>query len=323
MKGNSVTVVIPTYNDEDTLEACLDSLESLDYPSINNIIIVDGYSDDRTVKIAEDYDCKIIFEDKGTISYARELGVEESKSEFIAFTDADCVVPEDWLSTLITHFDDEGKVAAVGGPNITPEDDSTFAKSVGDVLSLLSGAGARYGFEGKETQEIYHNPTCNVVYRREIIEEVGGFNHDLITVDDEEMDYRIQRQGYTILYTPDAEVLHYRRPSWKSFTKMGYRYGIGRAQATKLHPEMGQWFHFAPSCIILLLASFLAGSIKSRSWLKALAGTLSLGSLGIVSMSVYLSVKRKRWTQLPVYTILISIWFWSWGIGFIKGLLWH
>ncbi|ELY77552.1 glycosyltransferase [Natrinema gari] len=323
MTEYDTSIVIPTYNDEDTLEACLDSLESLDYVGTYNTIIVDGHSNDRTVEIAETYGCDVIFEDKGTISYARELGVKASNSEFIAFTDADCVVPDDWLSTLISHFDDHGEVAAVGGPNITPPDDTSFAKSVGDVLSLLSGAGARYGFEGEETREIYHNPTCNVVYRREVIEEVGGFNHDLITVDDEEMDYRIREKGYTILYTPEAEVLHYRRPSWKSYTKMGYRYGIGRAQATKLHPEMGEWFHFAPSSIILLLASFLAGSVKSRSWLKVLAGTLSLGSLGIISMSVYLSEKRNRWTQLPVYAILISIWFWAWGIGFIKGLLRH
>ncbi|CQR48725.1 N-glycosyltransferase [Haloferax massiliensis] len=292
----------------------------MNYPGSFNTIIVDGHSKDDTISIAEKYDCDVIFEDKGTISYARELGVEKSDSEFVAFTDADCVVPENWLSTLINHFDDNGKVAAVGGPNITPEDDSTFAKSVGDVLSLLSGAGARYGFEGKETREIYHNPTCNVVYRREVIEEVGGFNHDLITVDDEEMDYRIREQDYKILYTPEAEVLHYRRPSWKSFTKMGYRYGLGRAQATKLHPEMGEWFHFAPSSIILLLALFLGNAVRSRSWVKRFAGTLSLGVMGIVSMSVFLSAKRNRWTQLPVYVILISIWFWSWGVGFIKGL---
>lgn len=320
MPRYETSIVIPTFNDEATLEACLDSIESMDYAGSYNTIIVDGHSDDNTVDIAEEYNCDIIYEDKGTISFARELGVQAAEGEFIAFTDADCVVPEDWLSTLIKHFDNEGEVAAVGGPNRTPEDDTAFAKSVGDVLSLLSGVGARYGFEGEEAREIYHNPTCNVVYRREIIEEVGGFNHDLITVDDEEMDYRIREKGYKILYTPDAAVQHYRRPSWKSFLKMGYRYGIGRAQATKLHPEMGEWFHFAPSSIIFLLTAFLIGSFKSRSWLKVLAGTLIFGTVGILCMSLYLTMKRNRWTQLPVYAALISIWFWSWGIGFIRGL---
>jgi len=323
MSKYDISIVIPTYNDEETLEACLDSIESLNYAGTYNTFIVDGNSNDRTVEIAEKYGCNIIFENKGKISYARELGVKASNSEFIAFTDADCVVPEDWLSTLINCFDDEGDIAAVGGPNITPDDDSTFAKSVGDVLSLLSGAGARYGFEGAETQEIYHNPTCNVIYRRKVIEEVGGFDHYLITVDDEEMDYRIRERGYKILYTPEAEVLHYRRPDLKSFTKMGYRYGIGRAQATKLHPEMAEWFHLAPSSIILLLISFLIAGIRSRFWLRVLFGTLTLGTMGIICISSYLSAEKGDWSRLVIYATLISIWFWAWGVGFVKGLLWH
>ena len=320
MPTKDVAIVIPTYNDEETLSECLESIYNLEFEGEYTTIIVDGYSDDNTVEIAERYGCKVVFEDEGTISYARELGVQKTDKEFIAFTDADCVVPENWLSTLIKNFGSNKEIAAVGGPNLTPDDDTPFAKSVGDVLSLLSGVGSRYGYDGDETHEIYHNPTCNVMYRREVIEEVGGFRSDLVTVDDEEMDYRIRENGYKILFTPEAKVLHYRRPSMRSFTKMGYRYGLGRAQVTKIHPDMGEWFHFAPSIIISLLSPSLVAGLVSKKWLKSSIMMVFLGVFGIICMSFYLALNRQRWTQLPVYFLLISIWFWSWGTGFINGL---
>ena len=295
----------------------------MDYTGSYDVIIVDGNSEDKTVEIAEEYGCRVIFEDKGTISYARELGVRATNSEYIAFTDADCVVPDDWLSVLVSHFDQDENVAAVGGPNLTPDDDTPFSRSVGDVLSLLSAPGSRYGYKGEEVREIYHNPTCNVMYRRDVIEEVNGFNHDLVTVDDEEMDYRIREEGYKILYAPGAEVLHYRRPDLKTFTTMGYKYGIGRAQAVKLHPDMGEWFHFVPSSIILLLSFLSVGSTKSKSAVRLLIRTVALGAVCLIGMSLYLSWKRGRWTQFPVYVILIVIWFWSWGIGMLKGLFFN
>jgi len=315
-----VSVVIPTLNDEPTLSKCLSSISNQDISDIE-IIIIDGGSDDRTIDIAENYNCKILTERKGTISYAREVGVEAATGEFIAFTDADCVVPEDWLSTLLQHFDDEGEVAAVGGPNVTPSNDTSFAKSVGDVLSLLSSAGSRYGQKGGEVKEIYHNPTCNVVYRKKIITEVGGFNHNLVTVDDEEMDFRIRKNGYTILYTPNAEVLHYRRPTTRSFVKMAYTYGIGRGQVVKIHPKMGSWFHFAPSALISFLSTILSLGMKDKSYFKKGIGVLATGGIGIILMSIILAKRTKRWGQVPIYVLLISIWFWGWGIGFIMGLL--
>lgn len=71
------------------------------------------------------------------------LNLKCAKGEFIAFTDADCVADRNWLKNLIKYFDDEN-IVSVGGPNITPEDDTEFAKCVGAVLSFLSKPGARF-----------------------------------------------------------------------------------------------------------------------------------------------------------------------------------
>jgi cellulose synthase/poly-beta-1,6-N-acetylglucosamine synthase-like glycosyltransferase len=318
---DKVSIVIPTKNNGDIIEKCLKSIQNLDYPKDKlEVIIVDGYSTDNTVEIAKKYGCKIIFENKGTISYARDVGVKHAKGDFIAFTDADCVVDRNWIKELIKHFNDE-KVAGVGGPNITPEDDTEFAKCVGLVLSLLSRVGARYGLVGGDVVEIYHNPTCNVMYRKDVLEEVGGFNYSLVTVDDEELDYRIRKKGYRILYTPHAIVYHYRKPTWKKFMKMAWNYGVGRMQAIKLHRDMGRWFHFVPSLLIAIVVVLLLLSNFDIAYLLVALGILVLGGIGIALLSALLTIKHKRRIRdfVTIY-LLIAIWFWGWGLGFMRGI---
>ncbi len=314
-----VSIVIPTKNNADTLEKCLDSIRSLDYPEDElEIIVIDGYSVDGTVKIANKYGCRLFFENGNTISYARNIGQKKARGEFVAFTDADCIVDKNWIKELIKHFKDE-RIASVGGPNITPEDDTDFGRSIGIVLSLLSKVGARYGISGGKVREVNHNPTCNVMYRKNVLEEIGGFNPKLITADDEELDYRIRKKGYKILYTPSALVYHYRRPSWKKFMKMAWNYGLGRMQAIKIHREMGKWFHFLPSSVIILTLFLTSLSYFNRLFLWIAFYTLVAAGTSIALMSAYISIKYKRNNFLTIYG-LITTWCLLWGLGFLRGV---
>jgi cellulose synthase/poly-beta-1,6-N-acetylglucosamine synthase-like glycosyltransferase len=283
-----ISIIIPTKNNGDILGRCLSSIEELDWPEDQmEIIIVDGRSTDNTIEIAKEYGSRVIYEDVGTRGGACNVGVRSVKGEFIVFTDADCVVPEDWLKNLIKHFNSED-VACVGGPNITPEDDTNFAKCVGEVLLFLSKPGSRYGLDMDEVVETFHNSGCNVAYRKSAIEEAGWFNEKLITCEDEELDYRILKKGYRILYTPDAKVDHYRRPTWKGFLKQAYRYAIGRMQAIKLHRKMGRWYHWIVPALILSIVALFALSFVD---------------------SIY---------PLIAFSILVIVW--SSGFGYFRGM---
>jgi len=315
-----VSIIIPTKNNADILEKCLKSICNVDYSKGEvEVIIVDGYSTDGTVEIARKYRCKVVYEETGTIGGARNIGVKHSSGDYIVFTDADCIVDRDWLKSLIGEFKDE-KVASVGGPNVTPEDDTEFAKCVGVVLGLLSKPGARYAFNADRVLEVYHNPTCNSAYRRGVFQEVGGFNPKLVTCDDEELDYRIREKGYKILFTPHARVYHYRRPTWKRFAKMAWNYGVGRGQVIKLHRKWVKWYYCTPSVLILSIALLLALSFIVPALSLVAFSILVVGGVGIGLIGLYLA-SRTKWSRFITYSLLIAIWFWGYGLGMLRGLL--
>ena len=319
MTNVEVSIIIPTKNEGHILENCLRSIHKLHYPQDRvEVIIVDGHSIDDTVAVATKYGCSIVFEDVGTRGGACNIGVRNAAGDYIVFTDADCVVPQDWLTNLIKHFDNI-EIASVGGPNITPEEDTEFAKCVGAVLSFLSKPGSRYGLVANNVMETYHNSGCNVAYRKSVIEEVGGFNESFITCEDEELDFRIKETGGKILYTPDAKVFHYRRPTWQRFYNQAYKYAIGRIQAIKLHWRMGRWFHYVPPASILIIVLLFLSAFLDAIFLGIALLSLVFGLIGISLMSLYLSSKTNIRRFLTFFGLIV-LWFLGYGLGMFRGL---
>ena len=318
--NKEVSIIIPTKNEGDVLKNCLNSIQNLEYPKDKmEVIIVDAHSRDNTVEIAKKFGCKVVYENVGTRAGACNIGVKNAKGEYIAFTDADCVLQKDWMKNLIKQFNDE-KIASVGGPNTTPEDDTEFAKCVGAVLSFLSKPGARYGLVADRATWTFHNSGCNAAYRKDVIEEAGGFNNKLVTCEDEEMDYRIGEKGYKLLFTPDAVVYHYRRPTWKRFYKQAYKYAVGRMQAIKLHRKIGRWYHYTPPTIISIIVILFALSFLNPIFPLIAFIILVSGGIGIGLMSLYL-ISRTKMKHFFTFLGLIIIWFFGYGTGMIRGLV--
>jgi len=115
VKQPEISVVIPAYNEEKQLPLCLGSLTKQRCVFPYEIIVVDNASTDRTAEIAEEFGVRVIHEPRKGVSAARQAGFEAARAEIIASTDADCIVPSDWLSRIRDIFDENPRLAAVGG----------------------------------------------------------------------------------------------------------------------------------------------------------------------------------------------------------------
>lgn len=126
-----ITVVVPAYNEEGLIAGCLDSLlnQTIDRQEYE-IIVVDNNSTDLTARIASTKGVRVERELRKGYVHAIRRGIEVSQTDLIAFTDADCRVPPDWLEKILLYFESSARVVGVGGKlafyDIPPIIDKTF-----------------------------------------------------------------------------------------------------------------------------------------------------------------------------------------------------
>ncbi len=109
-----VSVVIPAYNEEDFIGNCLNSLKKQSEPP-DEIIVVNNNSTDKTNSIAASYNVRIIHKNKPGMIPARNAGYDEAKYDIIARTDADSILPPDWVKKIKLDFE-QADIDGLSGP---------------------------------------------------------------------------------------------------------------------------------------------------------------------------------------------------------------
>jgi O-antigen biosynthesis protein len=217
-----VSVVICAYNAERTMEACLASLEHLNYPDYEVIVVNDG-SKDRTLEISERFGfCRIISQPNMGLSFARNVGCDAATGEIVAYTDSDCVADADWLAYLVAKMEASDLVAC-GGPNFPPPEDSLVPAAV-----AVSPGGPTHVLLSDDVAE--HIAGCNMAFRRDVLRGLGGFDPVYRAAgDDVDICWRLQDAGHTIGFSPAAVVWHFRRNTVAAY--LGQQRGYGKAEA--------------------------------------------------------------------------------------------
>jgi O-antigen biosynthesis protein len=225
----SFSVVVCTHNGARTVDECLHGLARLKYPAYEVIVVDDGSSDD-SAEIARRHDVRLISTPNRGLSAARNEGLAAATGEIVAYIDDDAVPDPDWLAFLAAAFADTDH-AAVGGPNLPPPTDGERAACVantpgGPTHVLLSDRVAE------------HIPGCNMAFRREALEAVGGFDERFcVAGDDVDICWRVQERGGTIGFHPAALVWHRRRATVRGFWRQQRGYGRAEALLERKWPE--------------------------------------------------------------------------------------
>jgi glycosyltransferase involved in cell wall biosynthesis len=224
-----VSVVVCAYNEERTLEACLESLRHLRYPAYEVLVVDDG-STDGTRAIAERFpEFGLVAQENRGLSAARNVGIRATRGEIVAFTDADCEVDPDWLGFLVARLLEDG-FAGVGGPNLPPPEDTWVA----EVVARSPGGPAHVLLSDVEAE---HIPGCNMAFWRHRLAEIGGFDPRFrVAGDDVDLCWRLQDAGHRLGFAPAALVWHRRRHTVAAYLRQQQGYGRAEAKLSLKHP---------------------------------------------------------------------------------------
>ncbi|MBM4328959.1 MAG: glycosyltransferase [Deltaproteobacteria bacterium] len=265
-----ISVVVTCLNEEENIRSCLESLCSQDCVANGfEVVVSDGASRDRTQEIVReiaraDHRVRLVVERKKGTAAGRNTGIRASVNDFIAFIDADCEAPPDWLRTLATAFeevkDNDSRLAAVGGANRPHPTAGRFVHAVGIALDTYLGSfSSVQGRQLKVAKYVEGLSTSNALYRKTALDEVGLYDESLMSeAEDADLNFRLRRAGYKFLYLPQSYVWHHLRSRPVEWFRNMYRYGKGRARLLKRHRSMWQpAFVLPPLFLVVMVSVFL------------------------------------------------------------------
>ncbi len=236
MEARKFSIIIPV-KPGGTVKA-LDALRHIDYPEDSvEILIAEGRCPSRQ----------------------RNVAAAAAAGDILYFLDDDSIAPPSLLGKAAGHYDDPS-VAAVGGPSMTPDTDSTLQQAFGLALSSRFGSGSvcnRYRQEGivRETGD-NELILCNLSMRRVVFESFGGFDERLYPNEENELMVRIVKSGLRLLHDPELAVRRSQRKSVPAFVRQLFGYGRGRGRQT-LISGVGSFPSFVPAAFVIYVLSLL------------------------------------------------------------------
>ena len=235
-----ISIVLNLLNEEHHIRDLLDSLVTQEGPL--EVIIVDAGSWDDTIPIIKRYmqshpEIKL-FHHPGSRGESTNFGLLQVKGDAIATIGGDCIANPFWLKELRKTLQE-------------------FDIAAGRTINI-----GYHAFEELERVELYHRgmdisyPSGNMAWKKEVMDDIVGFDPWFVTAEDIDLNYRAVSKGYKLGYDEDALVYHRMKESFRGFFKQAFWNGWGRKQLTMKHGPL--WASYKPQKLFENTKSFWA-----------------------------------------------------------------
>ena len=318
-----ISVILPVRNEERYIRACVDSIFAQDYPVEQmEVIFVDGRSQDRTVELLrqmqKEHPQIVVLDNPGrTVPYAMNIGIRASRGEVIVRLDAHAEYPPDYVrlsvETLLEQdCDNAGGVFETRGRGFMGE-------AIAEMLKTPLGVGnATYRLTA---QDGYVDTVPFGCFRRELFERIGGFDERMTRNQDNELNFRIRKNGGKIYLNHNIRVLYYCRDTMRGIMKMGFMNGKWNVIAMTLVPGSMGVRHFVPLAFVLSTIGLVLLTLLTKSMLFGGLLLLEWGAyLLLDGFYSYTIAKDKGWRFLPVELVLYPAFHFAYGFGSLRGI---
>ncbi|MCD6577749.1 MAG: glycosyltransferase family 2 protein [Anaerolineaceae bacterium] len=330
MKNNhkkypKISIIVPCYNEENTIGLLLKAIQKQDYPVSNiEIVIADSLSTDATKeKIAEFVDknpstvVKVVDNIKQTIPSGVNYAAEAARGEILIRLDAHSEPNKEYVTTSVDLLKN-GVAENVGGIwEIQPGEDTCIAKAIAKAAAHPLGVGdAKYRIS---TQAQYVDTVPFGAFYKKTFEDVGGLDETLLANEDYEFNVRIKNSGGKVWLDPRIRSKYYARKNLKELAKQYWRYGFWKVKMLKRYPATIRWRQAIPPLFIASI--FLIGILSIFNPLARIILGLEFGIyfLTLLFVSLQIAIQHQDLCFLLIPFAIITMHF-SWGSGFIYSL---
>jgi len=326
-----ITCGIVCHNEEKNIESCLRGLFSgSNSEFLSEVIVVDNLSTDKTPEILRQWQrefpdkLRVHTAQKNLLGKSRQWIVDQTKTEFLLFTDGDCQIPSNWVKTHLDHFFSiplSHSPAGVCGPNRLPEN-KVWQKAINQSLNSFLGHGfSPQAYRPTSKRRVNHLPTTNALFKVSCLRETSGFPPELMIGEDAHMGNQLRRVGHSMWLFPEPLVRNNCAESVQDWMARMFRFGRSR------------WHHSSKASAILFLC--LLALVTVGTQLPVLGALMVALALSLWGSSLCLSlVPQKKLNEevlnLPAeknirgLTLLCQLstlgsYFWGWASYPLRG----
>ncbi|MBQ4284322.1 MAG: glycosyltransferase family 2 protein [Lachnospira sp.] len=329
-----ITVCVIAYNEEKTIRGILQDIDAQDYDhSMMEIILVDSASTDGTKAIMEEFAIssdysrvQVLDNPKRTLPCGWNVALSAYTGEAIIKVDAHASIPKDFVSKNVIWLKSGENIVGGERPNIV--DNPTDWKNT-LYLAETSMFGSSIAPYRNNPGMSYVNSLFHAAYRREVFEDVGGFNEHLARTEDNEIHYRMRLAGYKLLFAPDIRSYQHIRGTLGSMLRQKYQNGYWIGLTTGVCPKCLSLYHYVPFLFVLAIILSVPGTvINALLPLYNVVGLLTGIMWGLywllaIVMAVFAVVKAKEKRNitnlcLPFLFLMLHM---SYGVGTLVGFI--
>ncbi len=309
----AVSVVVPVLNEERHLREAVQRILAQDYPGPLEVVLALGPSRDRTDEVA----AALVAEDARVVTVPNPTGrtpaglnaaIARSRHPVIVRVDGHGLLAPGYIATAVRLLEETG-ADNVGGL-MAAEGVTPFQQAVARAMTSVFGVGgARFhtGGQAGPADTVYLG-----VFRREVLERMGGYDESFLRAQDWELNHRIRSSGGLVWFSPELSVTYRPRPTVKALSRQYFDYGRWRRVVMRQHSGTVSLRYLAAPAAVLGCAAGLAAA-PLTAWGLVLPGGYVVAVLA-GSLATAGGLPARARLALPVVYATMHL---SWGSGFL------
>lgn len=313
-----VSIILPIRNEGENIKDTIDSILKQNYDiSKLEIIAVDGNSIDNTKKIIDRYDkqIKLLENPDKYMSAGFNIGLSEANGSIIIMMGGHCILDKDYVKNCVTKLLNS-EFSCVGGI-IQNKSINSKQEAISLALSSDFGVGG-VSFRKKKSVGKYVDTVAFGAYKREVFNNIGALDEELIKNQDDEFNFRLLQSGSSIWLDPSIISIYQPRGSLRKLFFQYFKYGFYKVRVIQKRKGIPAWRHLIPGLfIITLVTALIFGALTNSFWFFLLIMSIYF----LINLVFSIWTARQKLNTIYLLPIVFFILHISYGMGFLCGLV--